>query len=154
MNRISAAMILPLVLMLTVGTAAAYGADVAEVTVPGDQTPGTITEVTVSGCQPGENVTFALPGGGSTVVVCDATENASTSVTVPDVQGDFTASLETTDVVLTYVLGIAVTAPATDALALTGTNISYPLYLAVGAMLIGGALVFVSKTRREDDATV
>ena len=154
MKRISAAMILPLVLMLTVGTAAAYGADVAAVTVQADQTPGTTTVVTVTGCQPGENVTFALPGGGSTVVVCDATEHASTDVTVPDVQGDFTASLGTTDVVLTYVLGIAVTAPVTDPLAFTGSNFNYPLYLAVGSLIIGGALVFVSKTRRSDDIAV
>ena len=119
--------------------------DVSERVLP----PSTSFVATVSGCTPGEMVTFSLVGNDSITVVCDGTGTATAILVSPPTPGryDVTAILENGTI-------LTVSITVTGDIPRTGTDATSSTLLAGGGLvLFGTAFLVVARLRRRDQPT-
>lgn len=109
--------------------------------------PGTDFVASVSGCIPGETVTFIFIGSDDVTVICGADGVATTTLTAPQTPGtyDVIAVLGTTGITLIDTITVAVqtTIPRTGS---DGLSTSIPI--GIGFVLFGAAFLAVARVRR------
>jgi LPXTG-motif cell wall-anchored protein len=114
--------------------------------------PNTPFEATVTGCQPGEDVTFYLIGNDPITVTCGPDGTATVTLVSPPTPGpyDVTAVLTTTGVTLIDTIRVVAT-PVTPTIPKAGSDgVSATVLLGGGFVLLGGAFLLVARLRRRD----
>lgn len=114
--------------------------------------PNTPFEATVTGAQPGEEVTFYLVGNDPVTVIAGPDGVATVTLISPPTAGtyDVTAVLATTGVTLIDTIRVpgAATPPTIPR---TGSGgVSTTVLLGGGLVLLGGAFLLVARLRRRD----
>ncbi len=136
---------------------------VSERTLP----PSTPFEATVSGCTPGESVTFNLVDNDPVTVTCGADGIATTTLISPTTPGryDVTAVLANGTVLtvtITVISAVTTTVPPTATTVVTGPGTipstgtdatSTTLLFGGGLVIFGAAFLLVARLRRRDDST-
>ncbi len=147
------ALLVALVAALSFGsTAAAYPPDIPVLDVSEDDLPpSTPFDATVTGCTPGETVTFYLVGNDPITVICDGTGVATVTFISPPTPGryDVTAILEDGTI-----LTISITVTDPGDIPKTGTDAtSSTLLIGGGLVLFGAAFLVVARLRRREQTT-
>jgi hypothetical protein len=121
---------------------------------PTSTAPGGTVTVVMSGCTPGETVTFVL-GSTTTSATCDGEGTATVSLPAPGGAGTYagTATGVTSDVTAAFSVVVAAAAIPPGGLPATGSGgISATVGIAIGLLLVGVALFFVTQIRRRHSA--
>lgn len=160
MKKLAAVLMVLGALVMGGSAALAYppGAVISEIVRGSPGPPGGLIRVRITGCLPGEEVVFTLPGNGRAPVrvVCTPEGTAEADLVHGGRPGTYTGNAQLVTSQLTVPFTIVttpnppgVTVPATGG----GENSSSMLGIGAGAAALGVGLVLVARQRRRQPAT-